>query len=186
MFKFIYLVLITLLFSSCTSSKINAINNYIDISKEKKQFTSDSCNFNSYILNTSSSEYGDIFIEHVSLNTNCIWNGFQRSFFDNLFKEKTHIKTMIALERVDFKDYEFSTYLINDKYILNLISELSLYENTFIVDYKGILFTKIIKEFDANYINHYLNKPRFSANYNSSLVKQNIIKNYFQEDLEYP
>jgi hypothetical protein len=100
MLKFIYLVLIALLFSSCTSSKINIVNNYIDISKEKKQFTNDSCSFNSYILNSSSREYGNIFIEHVSLHTNCIWNGFERSYFDNLFKEKTHIKTMLALERI--------------------------------------------------------------------------------------
>jgi len=186
MLKSMYLVFIVLLLSSCSSSKVNIVNNYIDISKEKKQFTNDSCNFNSYILNSSSSEYGNIFIEHVSLNTNCIWNGFERSFFDNLFKEKTHIKTMIALERIDFDDYEFSTYLIDDKYIMNLIAKFSVDENTFIVDYKGVLFNEMIKNFDPKYINTYQNKPRFFSNYNSSLVNQNIIENYFSEDIACP
>jgi hypothetical protein len=186
MLKFIYLVFIVLFFTSCTSSKVNIVNNYIDISKEKKQLTNDSCSFNSYILNSSSSEYGNIFIEHVSLNSNCIWNGFERSYFDNLFKEKTHVKTMVALERIDFSDYEFSTYLIDDKYILNLISKFSLDENTFIVDYKGVLFNKMIKIFDSNYVNSYLDKPRFSSNYNNSLVNQNVIKNYFSEEIECP
>lgn len=186
MFKFIYLALLVLLFTSCTSSSVNTRSTYIDLSKEKKQFTNDRCSFNSYILNSSSNEYGNIFIEKVSLNSNCIWNGFSRSFFDNLFKEKNHIKTMLAVQRIDFGNYEFSTYLINDKYIMNLIYKFSAYEDTFTVDYKGVLFTKMIKSFDTNYINEYLDKPRFTSNYNSSLVNQNIIENYFEEDIDTP
>ena len=166
MFKFInflFIASIALFLTACGSSNFNSVNNYIDLSKTKKQFTSDSCAFSSYILNTSSAEYGDIFIEQVTLNNNCEWNGFQRSFFDNLFKEKTSIKTMVALERIDFQSHEFSTYLINDKYIMNLIYEFSGNENKFIVDYKGKLFTKMIKQFDKSYENKYLDKPRFSS-----------------------
>jgi hypothetical protein len=69
---------------------------------------------------------------------------------------------------------------------MNLISKFSLYDNTFIVDYKGVLFNKMIKNFDTNYINAYENKPRFFSNYNSSLVNQNVIKNYFSEEIECP
>ena len=159
MFKLInlfFIALMALFFTACNSTSFNSVNNvnnYIDLSKVKKQFTSDNCTSSSYILNTSSDEYGDIFIEEVSLNNNCEWNGFQRSFFDDLFKEKTAIKTMVALERIDFQSYEFSTYLINDKYIMNLIYEFSANENKFIVDYKGNLFTKMIKQFDKSYKN---------------------------------
>lgn len=190
MFKFIYVLFIAstaLFFTACSATNVNnvnSVNSYIDMSKTKKQFTSDSCTFNSYILNSSSVEYGDIFIEQISLNSNCEWNGFQRSYFDNLFKEKTGVKTMVALERIDFQSYEFSTYLINDKYIMNLIYEFSANDNKFIVDYKGELFTKMINQFDKSYKNKYLDKPRFSSNYNSSLVNQNIIKNYFNEEIE--
>ncbi len=193
MFKLINLYFIAsmaLFFTACTSTnfsnhnRVNSINNYIDLSKANKQFTSDNCAFSSYILNTSSPEYGDIFIEQVSLHSNCEWNGFQRSYFDDLFKEKNAIKTMVALERLDFKSHEFSTYLINDKYIVNLIYEFWGNENKFIVDYKGKLFTKMIRQFDISYKNKYLDKPRFSLNYNSSLVNQNIIKNYFNQEFE--
>ncbi|KAB7886027.1 hypothetical protein [Poseidonibacter ostreae] len=184
MLKSIYLVFIVLFFTSCSSSKLTSINNYLDISKQNKQYTSDSCAFDSYIISRANSEYGDIFIEHFSLNSNCEWNGFQRSYFDNLFKEKTAIKTMVALERIDFPSYEFSTYLINDKYILNLIYEYAANKNTFILDYKGELFSEMIKKFDKNYKNKYLEYQRFSSRYNSSLVNQNIIKNYFNEEIE--
>lgn len=187
MFKFIYFLFITslaLFFTGCGSSNFNSVNNYIDLSKTKKQFTIDSCASNSYILNTTNTEYGKIFIEQVSLDNTCEWNGFQRSFFDDLFKEKTDIKTMVAIERLDFASHEFSTYLINDKYIMNLIYEFFGNENRFIVDYEGKLFTKMINQFDKNYVNKYLDKPRFSSNYNSSLVNQNIIKNYYNQEIE--
>ena len=68
MFKFInflFIASIALFLTACGSSNFNSVNNYIDLSKTKKQFTSDSCAFSSYILNTSSAEYGDIFIEQV-------------------------------------------------------------------------------------------------------------------------
>jgi len=190
MFKFInlfFIVLMTLFFTACISKSVNSLHsveNYIDLSKLEKQNTIDRCTYSSYILNTSNVEYGDIFIEEVNLNNNCQWNGFQRSFFDDLFKEKTAVKTMVALERLDFPSYEFSTYLINNKYVMNLIYEFSMNGNKFIVDYKGKLFSKMIKQFDISYKNKYLDKPRFSSNYNSSLVNQNIIKNYFNVEIE--
>ncbi|MAD42220.1 MAG: hypothetical protein CL623_07495 [Arcobacter sp.] len=180
----LFIASMALFFTACTSTKYNNVNNYIDLSKINKQYTSDSCTFSSYILNTSSAEYGDIFIEQVNLNNNCEWNGFQRSYFDDLFKEKNSIKTMVAIERLDFQGYEFSTYLINDKYIMNLIYKFSGNENKFIIDYNGKLFTKMIRQFDKTYENKYLKKPRFSSNYNSSLVNQNILKNYFNEEFE--
>jgi hypothetical protein len=186
MSKFIYLTFIVLIFTSCASPKYNSVSKYIDFAKEKRQFTNASCTSNSYISNVFNKEYGNIFIEKINLNSNCEWNGFQRSFFDNLFKEKNHIKTMIALERMDFNNYELSTYLINDKYIMNLISEFSGNESIFIVDYQGALFNKMIKAFDANYINSYLGKSRFFSNYKSSLVNENIIKNYFSQEIERP
>lgn len=184
--KYIYLIFIAFFFNACSSSNYNSISNYIDIKKEKKRFTNDSCAFNSYIINSKTSEYGDIFIEHMSLNSTCQWNGFSRSYFDNLFKEKNSIKNMIAVERVDYENFEFSTYLIDDKYIMNLILDFSNLESTFIVDYKGILFTKMIKKFDKDYVNKYLEKAKFTSNYNSSLVNQNIFKNYFEEEPKEP
>lgn len=184
MTKFIYLIFIALFFNACTSTNYNSIANYIDMKKENKQFTNNSCTFNAYTTNSTSKEYGNIFIEHIALTPTCKWNGFQRSYFDDLFKQKTNIKTMVALERIDFQNMEFSTYLINDKYIMNLIYDFSSSSDTFIIDYKGVLFNKMIKNFDKNYINKYIDKPRFSSNYNASLAKQNIIEHYFTEEME--
>jgi len=185
MFKLIYFILIVLFFNACSITKYNYLNNYIDITKEKKYFTNDMCSTNSYLVKSRSIEYGDIFIEHINLDTSCQWNGLPRSFFDDLFKQKNHIKSMRILERIDLENFEFNTYLINDKYILNLIYYFSSFEDTFIVDYKGVLFTKIIKSFDKNYVNRYLSKQRYSSKYNSSLVNNNIIGNYFSKEIEF-
>ena len=187
MSKFIYLIFIVLFFNACSFTKYNdtSIGNYFDIKKEKKQFTNDFCTFNSYLINSTSREYGNIFIEHINLDMSCNWNGFQRSFFDDLFKQRNHIKSMRVLERIDLENFEFSTYLINDKYIMNLIYEFSSFEDTFIIDYKGVLFTKMIKKLDKNYKNSYLTKARYSASYNSSLVNNNIIGHYFSKESEF-
>ena len=182
--KYIYLIGVVFFFNACSATNYNSITNYIDLKKERKQFTNSTCSFNSFIINSQTPKYGKIFIEHVELNNNCEWNGFSRSYFDNLFKEKTHVKSMVAVERVDFENFEFSTYLINDKYILNLISEFSGSKSVFTLDYKGLLFNEMIKKFDKNYVSVYLEKPRFSSNYNSSLVNQNIVKDYFNKEIE--
>lgn len=185
MFKFIYIVLIVFFFSACSSSKFNSVNNYIDLSKEKKQYTNARCSNNSYIINSTSLEYGNIFIENINLDNSCLWNGFSRSYFDDLFKEKIKVKSIQAIERIDFENFEFSTYLINDKYIMNLIFSFSSNQSTFTIDYNGVLFTKMIKSFDKNYVNKYLERPRFSSSYNSSLVNRNIIERYFSPDTDY-
>lgn len=183
--KILYFIVIALFFNACSlNNNYNSISNYLDIKKENKNFRNDSCTFNSYTSSNKSSLYGNIFIEHITLSSSCKWNGFQRSFFDNLFKQKTAVKTFVAIERIDFDNIEFSTYLVNDKYIMNLIYDFNSFENTFIVDYKGVLFNKMIKKFDKNYINHYSNKARFQSNYNSSLVNENIIENYYSEEIE--
>jgi len=184
MFKSIYFIIILIFFSACASNNANYINNYLDIEKSKKIYTSDNCTFNSFILENQSKEYGKIFVEYINLNFNCSWHGLPRSYFDDLFKEKNNIKSMNVIERLDIKNFEFTTYLIDNKYILNLIYDFSSLRETFIIDYKGVLFTEMIQSFDSKYVNNYLNKERYFSEYNNSLVSQNIIGNYFSKEID--
>ena len=81
---------------------------------------------------------------------------------------------------------EYNPYIDggNEEYYMNLIYKYSSTEDIFIIDYDGKYFTKLIKDFDVNYENIYLNKKRFSSNYSNSLVRMNIFNSYFSRNQE--
>ena len=150
----------------------------------KKIYTYDICTKSSYISSVNSEKFGVLFSEYINLDNECLWNGFQRGYFEYLFKTTLKLKSFEILERKDFNNYEFSTYLIDGKYHMNLIYKYSTSEDMFIIDYNGKYSTRLIKEFDENYENNYLNKERFSSNYSNSLVKMNFINSYFSKEKE--
>ena len=183
MYKYIYISFFMIFFSACSIKYENNMNEIkIDNSTIKKEVTVDSCTVESYIANVYSKNYGKLFVEYIDLDIGCTWNGLSRGFFEDLLKDELDLDSLKTVERYDYENYEFTTYLVNGKYYLNLIYEFSSFEDKFILDYEGKYFTKMIKKFDANHINRYLNKDRFSSNYNESLVDKNIIKNYFHQE----
>ncbi|MDZ7818443.1 MAG: hypothetical protein U5K55_07440 [Aliarcobacter sp.] len=181
--KYFFLIVLGFLFNACSLS--NNFNEKLEliINNDKKN-TFDSCANFSYISNINDKNYGVLFSEYINLDSSCYWNGLQRGYFEYLFKTTLKIKSFKIIERKDFYNYEFTTYLIDDKYYMNLIYKYSTYEDMFIIDYDGKYFTKLIKEFDKNYENMYLNKERFSSNYSNSLVKMNFINAYFSKQKE--
>ena len=179
MYKIILFSLISIYFCACSTS-FNGLE--IDKLKGKKEITIDYCTVDSYISKSETKEYGTIFTEYIDLDTSCSWNGLSRGFFEDLFKDSVDVKSMKVIERVDYGNQEFTTYLIDNKYYMNLIYEFSAFEDKFIIDYKGEYFTKLIKEKDVKYENKYLYKPRFISNYKESLVDKNMLNNYFGRD----
>jgi hypothetical protein len=177
----IYLSLVLLLFG-CSSLKNNSIDKIENLGNNKKKYLHDSCTNFSYITQNEEEKYGKLFYEYIDLNRSCKWNGMQRGFFVDLFKSTLKLQNMKVVERVDYSNYEFTTYLIDDKYYLNFVYKYSIYEDLFIVDYDGKFFDEKIKEFDKNYENKFLSKPRFISNYSNSLVKMNILNSYFTKD----
>lgn len=177
----IYLSLLLLLVG-CSSLENNSIDKIENFGNNKKIYTHDSCTNFSYISQNQEEKYGKLFYEYINLDRSCKWNGMQRGFFDDLFKSTLKLQNMKAIERKDYGNYEFSTYLIDDKYYMNLIYKYSVYEDLFIVDYDGKYFNEKIKEFDKNYVNKFLDKPRFNSNYSNSLVRMNMLNSYFTAD----
>ena len=94
------------------------------------------------------------------------------------------MKSLNAIERIDYKNFEFSTYLIDDKYYLNLVYQFGTKDNYFLIDYDGKYFDELIKTHLPNYVNKSLNQLRFSSDYHNSLVKMNIINSYFSKERE--
>ena len=60
---------------------------------------------------------------------------------------------MKVVERVDYDNYEFTTYIIDDKYYVDLIYiNIQIYEDLFILDYEGKYYSSLRK----NLIKHIL------------------------------
>jgi hypothetical protein len=177
--KMIIYLSVLLLLAGCSSLSNNFIDNIENLKNNKKIYTHDSCTNFSYISQNQEEKYGKLFYEYINLDGSCHWNGMQRGFFDDLFKSTLKLNSVKVVERKNYENYEFSTYLIDNKYYMNLIYKYSVYEDLFIIDYEGKFFDQEIRKFDINYKNDFLDKPRFDSNYSNSLVRMNILNRYF-------
>ena len=83
--------------------------------------TYDSCTRLSYILQNNDFDFGELFVEYINLDNSCRWNGLQRGYFVDLFKSTIKINSLRLIERKEYKNYEFSTYIIDEKYYLNIV-----------------------------------------------------------------
>ncbi len=176
---------VLIFFTACSSANLNKIPlNLKEIVLENKNivYTFNNCTNFSYYTKEKNIKYGKLFIEYINLNFNCRWNGFQRGFFEELFKSTLKIKSIKIIEQFDFENFEFTTYLINEKDYLNLIYNYQVFRDVFIVDYKGVLSQEYIQKFNSSYKSSYLNKSRFSEEYNKSLVNMAIINGYFSKE----
>lgn len=184
--KYLITIFILIFFTSCArySNHDLHLNNELKIAKTQQTITSTRCTNESFIANLNDKKYGKLFVEHISLDSNCHWNGFQRGYFEYLYKSTLQLKSFELISRVEYDSYEISTYIINEEYYLNLIYDTGISSDTFIIDYNGILSEKLIRNFEPNYKNKYINKKRFAANYSNSLVRMNLINSYFTREEE--
>lgn len=183
--RIIFLVFIAIFFTSCAQQNIRNIdvNENAKFNQIQTIPTFDPCTNDSYIATLNDKKYGRLFIEYISLNNNCHWNGYQRGYFMYQFQDKLKIKDMKAVEDFNFANYEITTYLVDNKYYVNLIYKYGVSEDEFILDYSGLMSSEIIKKYDNSYVSKYQDKGRFNRDYNYSLVKENFINSYFVREL---
>ena len=141
---------------------------------------SSGCRLNSYTLEDENKDYGKLFVEYIDLEQNCNWNGLPSSFFETSLKNELKLKSIKTVEEFDIKNYNFKTYKIDDNSYLSMIYIYGGSSEKFILDYEGKLYNKLLKSFNENYENRFLNEKRFQGKYNSSLVNKNIINNYYE------
>ena len=139
----------------------------------KKKSRHDSSVIDAYTLKTE-----DIFIEYINLDSFSSWNGLSRGYFEDLLKNKLKI-TLDLQERVDIKNYEFSTYKVNSSFIIHLIYIYEGSTDVFILDTKGKLFKELLKSLDNSFEYKYDEYEKGSVNFEISLVKENFLKHYF-------
>ncbi|QNM87823.1 hypothetical protein [Aliarcobacter cryaerophilus] len=179
MFRFLYIILLSLFFTSC-SVKSNLFQD--EFTNIKKQNTYDRCANFSYISLSDDIKYGKIFTEYISLDSSCKWNGMARGYFVSLFMDTIKAKSYKVVEKKEFENIEISTYLVDELYYVNIINKYKVFEDKLMIDYSGVYSTDLIRNYDKSYENLYLNKPRLDTDYFNSLVRFNFFYSYFSKD----
>ena len=145
------------------------------------RYNSTFCSTNNYTIKQDFNDFGNLFLEYIQLDLNCEWNGLSRGYYKSFFKEKSKIDTMKLVKRFDIKNYEFSQYKLDDKYLINLIFIWSADESTFILDSKG-KFTATLLEKLSSKIKLPIGDKNIDLEFNDSLAKENWIRGYFKKE----
>lgn len=198
MIRYSFVFLIILLFTACSNK--SSVYNYsknsqiLTLGKSPKnsislnltnpliQHQSNLCVNESYTLLDNNQNLGRLFIESISLNSNCDWNGLPLSFFESSIKSNLKISSFETVESFDISSYHFKTYKVNDDSYLSIIYIYGS-KARFIIDYNGRLYDNLLKSFKQDFVNKYYSKKRYQGSYNYSLVKQNFINQYFQRNV---
>ncbi len=193
--KFLLLTLISFLFISCSSSAVfqySTQSNTMVLGDKKApvkvEFTNPNyrgnihrCTGFPYTISDDHKKYGKLFIESISLNSNCYWNGSPLSLLEGKIRISSEVKSMKTVEQISVSNYVLKTYLVNEKEYLSIIYVYGR-NHTFIVDDEGVLYAEVLKSFDENYENKYASKPRYVSNYNKSMVRDNLMHQYFERE----
>ena len=141
------------------------------------------CIDSSFTLTQNNKEYGNLFVESIDLNSKCKWNGSPSGYFEYDFISKLKLNGVKTVENIEVGRYTFRTLQIEEEYF-NIISSYVGDEETFIVDYDGKLYDKVLRSFKKEYVNKYLDKKRFYGYYNDSLVRKNFYNHYYAQENE--
>jgi len=153
----------------------------VEFNKEGYRGNLNRCTKFPYTITDNHPKYGKIFVESVSLYDICNWNGHPLSLLEGKIRFSGSIGSMSTVEKIEVNNYVFKTYLINEKEYLSIIYIYDT-KDRFIVDNKGVLYTKILKTFDKNYENKFSSQLRYNKTYDKSMVRDNIIYSYFQRE----
>ncbi|RXI35951.1 hypothetical protein CRU99_13710, partial [Malaciobacter mytili] len=134
-----------------------------------------------YTLKVQDNEF-DFFLEYIHLSTQSKWNGQARSFYEDFFKEKLKLKSFKLLNRFEEKNYEFSTYLVNEDKIIQLIYIWDVYKDTFIFDKNGKLFNSLATKLNKQYKDSFKEYKRATLEFPYSLIVQNRVNSYFNKN----
>lgn len=133
--KYLYTICLLFLFSGCTPFQVDNISMWsknLKLTNKNVTTTFNPCTTFSYYVKEDNKKYGKLFIEYIDLNSNCMWNGFARSFFEELFKSTQKVKSMKIVEQYDYDNFEFTTYLIDNSSYVNLIYNFTTSKSIFI------------------------------------------------------
>ena len=121
----------------------------------------------------------DLFIENIDLEAQCSWNGLSKDLYIGFIEKETVRYRMKLLTNIESDNYEFSIYKTKNGCNLYLISIYRGIDMTFIVDKKGTFFYDLLSKTEPNIKLEKID-IKCSINFNSSLIDDNIVGNYFE------
>ena len=133
-----------------------------------------------YVLDVYNLKTKDIYIEYIHTINGVIWNSQPFSAFLDLLKDELKTNSFKNIFKKSFSPYEFNIYEVDNVYKLYIIYIYEIDKEIFIIDKKGLLFEKLIQNFDKTILVEYQNKDILDLNLNFSLVKNNGLRNYFK------
>lgn len=133
-----------------------------------------------YTIEAYTLKNSDIHLEHVRCDASVDWRGQPRSLYEGLIKEKLKVSLELK-ERIEVDKYEFSTYKVNDSFILHFIYIWESQKNTFIIDTKGNLYKELLTRLKDSYSYGFESEEKGSVNFDLSLVKNNAFERYFKQ-----
>jgi hypothetical protein len=194
--KMMVLILVSLTFIGCSQSGFNYNfkkngNSLLFNDGTKVEFSKNSiqkdwmerCVSSSYTIFDENSNFGKLFVESVTLDSNCKWRGLAISAFKNNLEREVGDKNIEVVESIEKKNISFRTFKVGDSYI-SLINIYDVSTEKFILDYSGKLYTKLISYYDKSYVDKYSSEKRFTKTYNDSLVRKNFFFHYFYKEIE--
>lgn len=137
----------------------------LDLKASNPVYFNDSCTKFSHTIDLMDKNYGDLYIDSIVLTNQCKFTGQERGMFEYFLQFRSKLKTLKLLQREEINHYEFSKYLIDGQYMVNLIYIYEGDRATFILDYSGKLSNQLMKklhmdkEFELNTTVKNINPP---------------------------
>lgn len=132
----------------------------------------------SYVIHAYTLKTSSIYLEYINLDSFSSWNGLSRGFYEKLLTDRLKVKLELV-ERIEIDNYEFSTYKVDEQFILHLIFIWEVNKDIFILDTKGKLYKELLSSLKDGYIYKFDDEEKGSVNFDISLVKENSIKQFF-------
>lgn len=163
--KITLIICVSLILGGCSSALVNYDNETkilsLKVNKEKNKTLKfneptykanfGQCIENSYYVVEPLPKYGNIYIEHIRMNSSCYWNGLPQGYLISFLKKVYKVDDIKRISKENIYQYELSTYKVNDKFDIKIILAWGPSQNTFIVDEKGIFTEELIKELKKAY-----------------------------------
>ena len=157
-------------------TKTFVLNNF------KKTNSFDTCvASNSYTIFERNKHLGNIYLEAISLKSNCQWNGLASGYFIYEFKQK--FESFEKVFKQEKQNLILTTYKVDGEKYIDMVELYYPNRNVFILDSKGIMTKSLLELFQfESYEKRFLESRLTLKDYNNSLVRQNIFKNFFSRE----
>ena len=192
-FKFISIILISLLFVSCSQiSMFNLVKNdneanivrntnkniNIKLTHPHYQSNINFCLDTANVINDNHLLYGQLFFEEVELNEDCSWKGSALSRFEHNMMFRLKLSSLKKVEEFEIENFTFITYFLNNNTYVSMIHMYDTYRDVIILDNEGKLYEKVLKLFKPDYKNRFISKNRFDREYKNSLSSDSLFYKY--------